>query len=317
MTNVAANPPSALRMDGHAWLLLCVLALLWGCTFPIVKYAVVSIPPLTLVAIRVTLGALALRVYLAARGQPTPRGARAWFDLAVLGLVGCALPWCVSFWAQQYVTAGLGAIMNATTPLFGALAGHFLTRDEHLTPARLLGVIIGFAGVTTLIGPGYLLQGNAPPLPQLAFLFSTLVYALAGVYARRMPGGISATQLAYGQLAAAALVMVPLATFVERAWTLPAHGAGPLAAAALLALGSTALAFVIYFVILERAGATNVMLVTFLNPITAIFVGWLFLGEKLQMQQAAGMALIGLGLMVMQGRLAWLWRALAGKGRNA
>jgi drug/metabolite transporter (DMT)-like permease len=288
-------------MGPREWLLLVVLSLLWGGSFFFAEVALAELPPMTVVLARIGLAALALNLLMLASGRRLPRWPRLWGAFLVMGALNNLVPFSLIVWGQTQIASGLAAILNATTPLFTVVLAHALTRDERLTPARLAGVAAGLAGVVLMIGPAALGGAGAGVLAQLACLAAALSYALAGIFGRRFRGQpplITAT----GQVSAGALMVLPLALLADQPWTLPAPGAMTVAALAGLALLSTALAYVIYFRILAAAGATNLLLVTFLIPISALLLGTWLLGEAVMPRQLAGMALIGLGLAAIDGR---------------
>jgi drug/metabolite transporter (DMT)-like permease len=215
-----------------------------------------------------------------------------------------ALPFVLFGWAQTHIASGLASILNATTPIWGVLVAHCLTRDERLTPAKAIGVLLGFAGVVTMIGPSLLTSMGGAGLPQLACVAASLSYALAAVWAKRFKAmGISAESVTAGQLAAGAIVMLPIAFAVERPWAQAMPSATAVAAIFALALVCTAFAYVLYFRLIDSAGATNALLVTLLVPPTAILLGAAFLEETLAPQDFAGLALIAAGLAAIDGRL--------------
>jgi drug/metabolite transporter (DMT)-like permease len=291
-------------MSALAWSLLLLLSVLWGGSFFFVGIAVAELPPLTIVAARVGLAAAALWAALPLLGVAPPRGGRAWRAIAVMALLNNAIPFSLIVWSQQTLPSGLAAILNATTPLWAVLVAHVATREERATPARLGGAMLGFLGVAVMSGID-LLRGTATALPATAaMLLATFSYACAGVFGRRLGRlGLAPMQAALGQLTAAALVMLPLALVVEAPWRLAAPSPGTVAALAGLALFCTAVAYVLYFRILALAGAVNLLLVTFLVPVSAILLGTLVLGERLAVQHLAGMACIGVGLALIDGRV--------------
>lgn len=311
-----AARPAALALSAQDWGQLLILSVLWGGTFFFAKIALAGFPPLTLVLGRVALGALALLAWLWLTGVKVPTSVLVWRAFFGMGLLNNVLPFSLIFWGQatmpHEIAASLASILNATTPVFAVVTAHFLTRDEKLTPPKLLGVLLGFAGVAVMIAPRLLAsdpQGATANAVtgMLACLTGALVYGLAGLYGRRFKAlGVAPAQAAFGQLAASSVMMLPLALVVDQPWSLPMPDASAWAALVALACVSTALAFVLYFRILAHAGATNLMLVTFLIPATAILLGWLFLGERLQAVHAAGLLLIGAGLAAIDGRLARL-----------
>jgi drug/metabolite transporter (DMT)-like permease len=301
-----------LAMSALAWSLLVALSVLWGGSFFFVGVAVAEVPPLTLVALRVGLAAALLAAALPALGVAPPRGARAWGAIAVMGLLNNAVPFTLIVWAQQALPSGLAAILNATTPLWTVLVAHALTREERATPGKAAGVALGFAGVAAMMGPAILGAASATGAATGAMLAATLSYACAGVWGRRFRAiGVAPMQAAFGQVAASSAIMLPLALVLERPWTLAAPSGAAMAAVLGLAAFSTALAYVLYFRILALAGAVNLLLVTFLIPVSAILLGTLVLREALEPRHLVGMALIGAGLAAIDGRpLAYALRIL-------
>lgn len=302
-------------MSALAWILLGLLSVLWGGSFFFVGVAVAEVSPLTIVAIRVGLAAAMLWAALPLLGTAPPRGARAWRAVAIMGLLNNAIPFSLIVWAQQTLPSGLAAVLNATTPLWGVVVAHLATREERATPAKLAGVLLGFAGVAVMTGAD-MLRGATAALPAtLAMLAATFSYACAGVFGRRLGrAGVAPMQAALGQVTASAALMIPLAMLLDAPWQRPVPSMATLAALAGLALFCTALAYVLYFRILALAGAVNLLLVTFLVPVSAILLGTLLLHERLEPQHLAGMALIGAGLAAIDGRLPRLPRPGHGRG---
>jgi drug/metabolite transporter (DMT)-like permease len=292
------SPPP--RLGAAEWTLLLALGLLWGGSFFFAKIALGGFPPLTLVFGRVAIAALALVLLARATGVALPARA-AWPALLVMGALNNAIPFALIFWGQQAIASALAAILNATTPLFTVLVAHAFTRDERLTPARLFGVGLGFAGAVATIGPDALGGLGVALAAQLACLGAALSYGFAGVWGRRFRGQPPLATAA-GQLVASSVLILPLAVAVDAPWTLAMPPPGAWAALVALALASTALGYVIYFRILATSGATNVLLVTFLIPVGALALGAGFLGERLEPRHGLGLALIALGLAVLDGR---------------
>jgi drug/metabolite transporter (DMT)-like permease len=303
-----ADGTAARRMGPAEWGMLVALSVLWGGSFFFVGVAVKELPPLTIVVLRVGLAALALHLVLRLMGHRFPTRRPVLLAFLGMGLLNNALPFTLMVWGQGHIASGLAAILNATTPLFTVLVAHVLTRDERATPAKLAGVLVGFAGVAVMIGGAALGSLGVALAAQAAVLAGALSYAFAGIYGRRFKAmAVSPLATASGQVTASTLLMLPLALALERPWTLPV----PSAAAAVggLALVSTALAYILYFRLLAAAGATNLLLVTFLIPVSAVLLGATFLGERLEPRHFAGMALIGLGLAAIDGRpFGWLRR---------
>jgi drug/metabolite transporter (DMT)-like permease len=291
-------------MSGADWTILLVLSVLWGGSFFFIELAVPTVAPLTLVLIRVVLAAAFLWAFLLVRRERLALPPGAALALLVLALLNNVIPFSLFAWAQAEITGGLASILNATTPIWGVVVAHAFTHDEKAGPAKVAGVLLGFAGVAVMIGADLLGQIGANALAQIACLVSTLCYALAGVWARRFRGmGVSPIAVSTGQLSAAAIVMLPLVLIFEPPWLARAPSAEAWWALVALALFCTTFAYILYFRLLASAGATNSLLVTFLIPITAILLGALLLGERLEARHFAGMALIGAGLAAIDGRL--------------
>lgn len=291
-------------MTPNALVLLLALSLLWGGSFFFVAVAVKVLPPLTIVALRVGIAAIALWGFCLLQGVSVPRTPVVWHAFLIMGLVNNAIPFTLIVWGQGQIASGLASILNATTPLFTVvLAGLFLA-DERMTLTKFGGVVIGFTGTVVMIGPALLTGRDASALAQAAVLAAALSYAFATVFGRRFRNmGVHPVMTATGQVTLSSLILVPLALVVERPFSLPMPQPEVWISVLGLALLSTALAYILYFRILALAGATNLALVTFLIPVSAILLGAAFLGERLAPQHFAGMGLIALGLVVIDGRL--------------
>jgi drug/metabolite transporter (DMT)-like permease len=291
-------------MGGREWALLLVLSVLWGGSFFFVGIAVRELPSLTIVMLRVGGAAVTLLLALRVLGLRIPGERRVWAAFFGMGLLNNAIPFTLFVWGQHQIASGLASILNATTPLFGVIVAHLLTPDEKMTRNRLTGVVIGFAGVVLMIGPEAVAGLSGSVLAQLACLAAAFAYALAGVFGRRFSRmGVSPIVTAWGQVTASTVLLVPMALVLETPWRLDPPSVETWAALAGLAVLSTALGYIIYFRVLAAAGATNLLLVTFLIPVSAILLGVAFLNESLVARHLAGMVLIGAGLAVIDGRL--------------
>lgn len=298
-------------MAASDWALLILLSIVWGGSFLFVGVAVKELPPLTIVALRVVMAALALQVVLRVMGVALPKARSVWLAFLGMGVLNNAIPFTLIVWGQSHIASGLASILNATTPLFTVIVAHFLTLDERLTGRRLAGVIVGFAGVAIMIGGAAMKALNADVTAQLAVLGAAVSYAFAAVFGRRFKAmGIQPMATAAGQVTASSTLLLPVALIVDRPWTLPVPSAAVVLSLASLALVSTAFAYILFFRLLARAGATNVGLVTFLIPVSAILFGVMLLGEMLEPRQIAGMGLIAVGLILIDGRLVRAVRGL-------
>jgi drug/metabolite transporter (DMT)-like permease len=296
-------PQTANRsMDLATWGLLVLLGLIWGGSFFFARIAVQHVPPMTLVLIRVSIAALALHLAFGRMPGIYQTLIGRWRELLVMGLLNNAIPFTLIFVGQTRIGSGLASILNATTPLWAVLVAQVMTTDEKITPAKLIGCALGFAGMIMLIGPAALGIADAPLWAKLAALGAAVSYGFATTFGKRFKG-ISPRITATGQLTASSLIMLPMALIVDQPWTLPVPPAGVIASILALALVCTAFAYVLFFRILSVAGATSASLVTLLVPPAAILLGILFLGETLSLTEALGLGLIALGLLSLDNRL--------------
>jgi len=296
-------------MDKSDWAILVTLAVIWGGAFLFIGVAVRHVQPLTYVWARLSFAAIAMWVFLKARREPLGLPREAWGSMLLLALLNNALPFTLFGWGQTHIASGLASILNATTPIWGVVVAHVFTQDERMSPRKLVGVALGFGGVALMIGPALLTDIGTDGLAQLACITASLSYALAAVWARRFKRmGLSPMSVTTGQLTAGALMMLPLALFVDHPWTQPLPPLTAVGAIVALALMCTALGYVLYFRLIESAGATNALLVTLLVPPVAILLGALFLSETLAPHDFLGLALIALGLAAIDGRLVARFR---------
>ena len=297
----AAIDTAAPPMNARLWALLLLLGALWGGSFFFVAVAVHEIPPLTLVLLRVGIAAAALQLFLALRG-PSFRLALPYllpfFGLAMLNNV---IPFSLMFTGQTAIGAGLASVLNATTPFWTLILVGYVFRTETPVWNKLAGTALGIAGTALMIGPGLVAGLGGPAWAKLALIGTALSYAFSFVVARRfraLPPAVVAT----GQLTASTIIMLPLAFTIDGAagfggasWTAWACVLG-------LALLATALAYIIFFELTAQAGSSNASLVTMIVPVVAILLGAFVLRERLEAFELAGMAVIGLGLVVIDGR---------------
>ncbi|MBX3499560.1 MAG: DMT family transporter [Alphaproteobacteria bacterium] len=291
-------------MGATEWLLLGTLSVLWGGSFLFGKIALAELPPLTIVLARVGLAGAALWLAVVVTRLQVPRERAVWLAFFAMGLINNLIPFSLIMWGQVRIGSGLASILNATTPLWTVLVAHVFTADEKLDARKLAGALTGVAGVAVMIGPMALAGLGGDVAAQLAVIAATLSYAFAGLYGRRFARqGVKPLVVAAGQVGATTVMLLPVALLVDAPWNLAMPGPRTVAALCGLALLSTALGYVLYFRILATAGATNVLLVTFLIPVSGVLMGVLVLDETIEPRQLAGMALIGLGLAAIDGRL--------------
>jgi drug/metabolite transporter (DMT)-like permease len=303
-----ATPVIRTLMNRSDWLTLIALAVIWGAAFMFISVAVSEVAPLTYVWLRLSMAAGAMWLFLWWRGESAGLPRQIWGSILVLALFNNAIPFVLFGWGQTHIASGLAAILNATTPIWGVVVAHLFTSDEKLSGRKLAGVLLGFGGVTVMIGPALLGSLGNNVLAQLACVTAALCYAFAGVWARRYRGmGVSPISVTTGQLTAGALMMLPLALLVDRPWLDSMPSLKAIGAIAALAVICSAFAYILYFRLIDRAGATNALLVTLLVPPVAIFLGSLVLHEVIEPRDFAGLALIALGLAAIDGRLLKIW----------
>lgn len=295
-------------MTGIAWLYLLALSTLWGGTFYFVEIALPEIPPFTLVFLRIAAAMLILHAILNLFGTVFPWSARLFGQFLVMGLLNNVVPFSLIFIGQIQLGAGLASILNAMTPISTVVAAHFLTDNEKATGAKVLGVLVGFAGVTLLIGMDALSGMLNHVWAEVGIIVATVFYAFSAVYGRRF-NSLSPTVSAAGQLTAATVIMLPIAVVFDAPWRLPMPSATAWLAVLAMGVLSTALAYVLFYRILAIAGATNLLLVTFLMPVTAILLGTLLLDERLSPQHWLGLGVIFLALIILDGRPYRRWRS--------
>lgn len=289
-------------MSARDWGMLVLLGAIWGGSFFFARVAVAEIPPLNLVLFRVAIAALALHLYLAVAGPSFRLAfpmAASFFLLAILNNI---IPFTLMFAGQTEIGAGLASIINATTPFWTMIFANLLTDDEKLSWNKVAGVALGMAGTAVMVGPGMLAGLGGPVWAKLALLGMALSYGCAGIYARRfraLPPQVVAT----GQLTASAVMMIPVVLLWHGTHGLFTASAEAWASVLGLAVLSTSIAYILFFSLIRSAGATNTSLVTLVVPVSAILLGALFLGERLEMFEITGMGLIALGLVAIDGRV--------------
>ncbi|MFD2175522.1 DMT family transporter [Rhodobacter lacus] len=289
---------TAPRLTPLAWMLLAALALVWGTSFLSNRAALSGAGVLTVVTFRVSLGALALWLWALARRRPLPSHPKYIVVFLVMGALNNAIPFSLIVWGQTQIDSGLAAILNASTALFGVLVAAAVFSDERLSLPRLAGVLIGLCGVALAIGPAALSTFTLASAAQWAIVGASLSYGFAGAYARRAVKGLAPEVAAAGMLTGAMVWLIPAMLMIEG---VPRFDWGMEAWAGLLwlALGCSALAYLIYYRILALAGAGNLSLVTLLIPPVAILAGWAVYGERLGLREWAGFAVIAAGLWLL------------------
>jgi drug/metabolite transporter (DMT)-like permease len=291
--------PSVIAMPARSardWVLLLALSAMWGTAFLFIKLGVATVPPATLAAGRIALGALILYIAVRWRGLALPPPGRAWARFGVIALIGNAAPFFLISWGQQTIDSALAGILMAVMPLTTLLLAHFFVAGERMTAWRAIGFCVGFSGIVVLMGPAALAGLHENVAAQLAVLAGAVCYAANSVIARRLIVSNFLVASAAVMLVAAVMA-VPLALLLDRPWTLT-PSAGSLAAIVWLGIGPTALATILYFKLIATAGPTFMSLVNYLSPVAALSAGVALLGEQPGSAAFAGLCLILLGIAV-------------------
>jgi drug/metabolite transporter (DMT)-like permease len=300
-------PRASLTIDRRSWLLLLFLSVLWGGSFFFVGLALRELPPTTVALVRVSLAAVLIYPVFKFQGGALPNSLAGWMPFSVMGLLNNIIPFTLIFTGQTMISSGMASVLNATTPLFTVLvlAGF---GDEKLIARRIAGVMIGLLGVAVLRGPG-IAQSENQTIGMLLCLGGALSYGFSGLWGRRHFNGVPPVKTATCQLISSSVIMAVIAAAIDQPWHLPMPSPVTWAALAGLAGLSTALGYIVFFQILAQAGATNVMLVTLLIPVTAILLGVMVLGEPLTLREVVGALIIASALLVIDGRvLGWFRR---------
>lgn len=304
-------PAPALTIDRQSWLLLVILSVLWGGSFFFVAVALRELPPMTLALARVALAAAIIYPIFRMQGGILPKSFAGWWPFIVMGLLNNIIPFSLIFAGQARISSGLASVLNATTPLFALLVLASFG-EEKLILRRVIGVLIGLAGVYVLRDPDHV-QSHSQLVGMLLCLGGAVSYGFSGLWGRRNFNNVPPLTTTTCQLISSSIIMAVIAGAVDQPWQLPMPGLTTWSAVAGLAALSTALAYILFFRIMAQAGAANVMLVTLLIPVTAIGLGVLVLGEPLLMREIAGALVIAASLLVIDGRvLAWAKSRLAG-----
>jgi drug/metabolite transporter (DMT)-like permease len=280
--------------------LLFILGTVWGASYLFIKITLTEVPALTLVAGRLTLAAVVMWAILRLRGLSMPRDRRMWAVYGVMALINAALPYSLISWGEQYIPSGLASLLQATTPIFTVLLAQVLTADERITPTKIAGVIAGFVGVGLSMLPDLRQGVQASLLGELAIIGSSLSYAGSAIYARHRLSGQPPLVSSAGQLTIGMLYMLPTALVIDQ----PFHiSPSPLALAAWLTLTivGTVVAYLIYFTLIERTSATFVTMVTYIIPINGLILGALALNEQLTPMVIVSLALVLLGVLLVNG----------------
>ncbi len=279
---------------------------MWGSSFMFIKLGVATVPTSTLVAARLILGALILLIVVYLRGARLPplrqNGGKVWGNYAILALLGNCIPFTTITWGQQRTDSALAGILMAVMPLATMVLAHFFVKGEHMTRNRVIGFILGFAGIFVLMGPLALSSADMPALAtwsQMAILFGALCYAANSVLTRILARGDDVLVASAAMLLIASAMALPVALYVDKPWQVQAS-LPSVWAIVWLGVGPTAIATVVYFKLIAAAGPTFMSLVNYMSPAVAVFLGVALLGETPGLHAYVALALILLGIGISQ-----------------
>ena len=301
------NLNTNIQPSAKDWLLIALLAFIWGGSFLFGRILMIEWPPFTVVFLRVFIAALTLWVFVLMTARKFPMERSILSAVLIMGILNNVIPFSLILIGQQEIGSGLAAVVNAMTPIWTLIIANQFTSDEKFSTNKILGICFGFMGVATLIGADFMQGLTASAWAQGAVLGATISYGFAGVWGKRFKGQ-DPIIISTGQLTASSLVMLPLIFLIEDPFSIPAPDLEMIVALLGLAIVCTAFAYVLFFKILSNVGATNVSLVTFLVPISAILLGIFWLGETLTLSNIIGMILIITGLSLVDGRILKMTR---------
>lgn len=277
--------------------LLAVLATLWGGSYTFIKIGVETIPPVTLIAARTLIAGGILVAIIHARGLHLPRDVATWRRFLFQACLNSVIPFTLIAWAERTVDAGLATILNSTSPIFTFLLTAAVTRHEAVTVRKLVGVVAGIAGISLIVGMQAFAGLGQALWAQLAIVAATICYAGAAIFGRGFKG-LDPMMPAAGSMICGAVVLVPLSIVVDQPWTL-APSTASLGALIGLSVFSTALAFVIYFRLLETLGSVGTTSQAYLRVPIGVAIGAVFLGESLSATALIGLVCVIIGVAAM------------------
>jgi len=277
--------------------LLVVLATLWGGSYTFIKLGVATIPPVTLIAGRTLIAGLLLLVIMAGRGIRLPSDAATWRRFLFQACLNSVIPWTLIAWAERSVDAGLATILNSTSPIFTFFLTLAIAHQDRPTFRKMFGVAAGMAGICLIIGVQALHGLGEQLIAQMAIVVATICYAGGALFSRGFKGLDPMTPAA-GSLLCGAAILLPISAIVERPWTLTPSGTSMLALLA-LAVFSTAIAFVIYFRLIQTLGSVGTTAQAYLRVPIGVALGVLLLGEHLSPTAWIGLACVVIGVAAM------------------
>jgi drug/metabolite transporter (DMT)-like permease len=286
--------------NAREYVLLLVLAILWGASYTFIRLGVATIPPVTLIVARTLIGGGLLFAMLATRGVAMPRDMASWRRFMLQALLNSVIPFTLIAWAEQTVNAGLATILCSTSPIFTFLITFAITRHEPVTPIRLFGVVAGIGGICLIIGVEALNGIGEALVADLALAASSLCFAGAAIFGRSF-GKLDPMVPATGSMLCGGIVLLPVSLVAELPWTV-APSANSVLALLALSVFSTAFAFVLYFRLVRTLGSVGVTAQSYLRVPVGVAIGAGFLGEPLTLSTLIGLACVAAGVAAMLAR---------------
>jgi len=282
------------------WALLMSLVMLWGTSFMFISIAIDSIDPLTVVFGRVSIGALLLTIMVYAKGRRLPFDRRSWMAFLIMGAMGNVLPFFLITWGQQSIDSGMAGMIMAVMPLITMLLAHYFILGETLNRYKIFGFMLGLGGITMLLGPVF--EGGGPAAwGGIAVFFAAFSYAVNTILVRRLPQ-FNALVGAAGVLIGASLIMFPV-WWTQSPMKASGASASSLYAVIWLGIGPTAIATLILFAVIERAGPTFLSTINYMIPVVAFLTGVLVLSEPFSTSSVIAMAVILGGIALTRFRV--------------
>ena len=292
-------------MSNKAWLLLLFLSLIWGSSFYFIGEGVKSVPPLTLVFYRIFFAGLALYLVFLWLRRRLPKKLDFWIKVAVMALLNNIIPFTLIAWGQQTISGGLASILNSNTAFAAVFLAAIFIPSEKLGIRRIIGTLIGICGVTLVTGFDVLKEITLTSLSQLAVLLASISYALGSVWGQTQLFVYEPKDIACGTLLIGSLISVPFVILTNGIPNLAAFDLKFILILFGLSIAGTAVAYIVYFRILELAGAANLMLVTIIVPVFAILIDVILLQKWISLRIFLGFIVISFGLLLIDGRLLW------------
>jgi drug/metabolite transporter (DMT)-like permease len=283
--------------NAREYMLLLVLAILWGASYTFIKVGVATVPPVTLIVARTLIGGGLLLAMLTARGLAMPRDMASWRRFMFQALLNSVVPFTLIAWAEQTVEAGVTTILCSTSPIFTFLITSAVTRHEPVTLTKLFGVVSGIGGVCLVVGVEALSGIGRALIADLALIAASLCFAGAAIFGSRF-GTLDPMVPATGSMLSGGIVLLPISLMTEQPWTI-APSANSVAALLALSVFSTAFAFALYFRLVRTLGSVGVTAQSYLRVPVGVAIGGAFLGESLTVSGVVGLVCVVTGVAAM------------------